>query len=41
METINTRELRNINGGMLVMPTAPAIPGLILVNAFTKWLQRG
>lgn len=41
METLSKKDLRDINGGMLVLPTAPAMPGVIFTQMFIKWLQRG
>lgn len=39
MQTINDKDLNDINGGGVIQ-TTPAMPGFILVNAIIKWLQK-
>ena len=39
MQTMNDKDLKDINGGGIIQ-TAPAMPGLIIVNAIIKWMQK-
>ena len=42
MKTLSKKDLKDINGGgMISVPLAPAMPGVILAMAVIKWLQRG